>query len=99
MRREQVEIEAPSIGGAGTVIGYGHYGRPVLLFPAEQGRAWDLDPSDPRLMADLARAFGQKATLAGTAAEREKYFNRACALFEQASVLDPKNGHSYGCGR
>ena len=32
MRREQVEIEAPSIGGAGTVIGYGHYGRPVLLF-------------------------------------------------------------------
>ena len=43
MRREQVEIEAPSIGGAGTVIGYGHYGRPVLLFPAEQGRAWDLE--------------------------------------------------------
>src|SRR5207249_4516990 len=25
--------------------------------------AWDLDPSDRRLMADLARAFGQKATL------------------------------------
>jgi esterase/lipase superfamily enzyme len=43
MRREQVEIEAPSIGGAGTVIGYGHYGRPVLLFAAEQGRAWDLE--------------------------------------------------------
>ena len=43
MRREQVEIEAPSIGGAGTVIGYGHWGRPVLLFPAEQGRAWDLE--------------------------------------------------------
>ena len=59
-------------------------------------RAWELDPSDPRLMADLARAFGQKATLTSTAAEREKYFNRACALFEQASVLEPKNGHAYG---
>ena len=43
MRRQQVEIEAPSIGGAGTVIGYGHYGRPVLLFPTEQGHAWDLE--------------------------------------------------------
>lgn len=25
----------------GTVIRYGHYGRPVIAFPSEQGRAWD----------------------------------------------------------
>jgi esterase/lipase superfamily enzyme len=28
-------------GGAGTVVRYGHWGRPVLVFPSEQGRAWD----------------------------------------------------------
>src|SRR4029079_7681960 len=56
-RREQVEIEAPSIGGAGSVIGYGHYGRPVLLFPAEQGRAWDLEGTGMiAAVADLIEA-------------------------------------------
>jgi tetratricopeptide (TPR) repeat protein len=59
-------------------------------------RAEDLDPSNPRLMADLARVLAQEATFAATAAERERYFTRACELFQKASVLDPKNGHSYG---
>ena len=43
MRRDHVELDAPSIGGAGVVIAYGQWGRPVLLFPAERGRAWDLE--------------------------------------------------------
>ena len=43
MRRDHVELDAPSIGGAGTVIAYGHWGRPLLVFPAEQGRAWDVE--------------------------------------------------------
>jgi esterase/lipase superfamily enzyme len=43
MRRDQVQLDAPSIGGAGTMIAYGHWGRPVLVFPAEQGRAWDIE--------------------------------------------------------
>jgi esterase/lipase superfamily enzyme len=43
MRRDHVELDAPSIGGAGTVIAYGHWGLPLLLFPAERGRAWDLE--------------------------------------------------------
>jgi esterase/lipase superfamily enzyme len=37
MRREQVEVDG------GTLIAYGHYGRPVLAFPSEQGRAWDFE--------------------------------------------------------
>jgi esterase/lipase superfamily enzyme len=37
MRREQVEL------GPGTLIAYGHWGRPVLVFPSEQGRAWDFE--------------------------------------------------------
>ncbi len=59
-------------------------------------RASDIDPSNPRLMADLARVVAQEATYAGTTAERERYFNTACKLFEKASVLEPNNGHSYG---
>jgi esterase/lipase superfamily enzyme len=35
------ELYSPAIGAAGSVVAYGHYGRPVLAFPAESGRAWD----------------------------------------------------------
>jgi esterase/lipase superfamily enzyme len=43
MRRDTVELHSPAIGAAGTVIAYGHWGRPVLVFPSEQGRAWDFE--------------------------------------------------------
>ncbi len=59
-------------------------------------RAFELDPSNPRLMADLASVVGQEATHARTAAARERFFTKACELFERASALDPMNGHSYG---
>ena len=36
-----VDLWSPAIGAAGTVIAYGHWGRPVLVFPAEMGRAED----------------------------------------------------------
>jgi esterase/lipase superfamily enzyme len=35
------ELHSPAIGAAGSIVAYGHYGRPVLAFPAEGGRAWD----------------------------------------------------------
>jgi esterase/lipase superfamily enzyme len=37
VRRDHVEL-----GPAG-LVAYGHYGRPVLVFPSEQGRAWDFE--------------------------------------------------------
>lgn len=37
MRREHVSL------GPGQLIAYGHYGRPLLVFPSEQGRAWDFE--------------------------------------------------------
>jgi esterase/lipase superfamily enzyme len=39
--RRRLELEAPGIGGAGTVVAYGHWGRPVLAFPSERGASTD----------------------------------------------------------
>ena len=52
MSREVVELWSDSIGSAGTVIRYGHWGRPLLVFPAEQGRARDFE--DNGMLAAVA---------------------------------------------
>ncbi len=36
-------LDAPSLGGAGRVLVYGHWGVPVLFFPAEGGSASDIE--------------------------------------------------------
>lgn len=43
MRRDQFKLHSPAIGGDGTVIAYGHHGRPLLVFPSEQGAPWDYE--------------------------------------------------------
>jgi esterase/lipase superfamily enzyme len=42
-RRLHADLPAPALGGAGTVIAHGHYGRPFLVFPSERGRPWDFE--------------------------------------------------------
>ena len=41
MKTEHHELYSPAIGTAGTVAVFGHYGRPLLAFPSEAGRAYD----------------------------------------------------------
>jgi esterase/lipase superfamily enzyme len=43
VNRVAAELWSDAIGGAGTVIRYGHYGRPVLVFPTERGHAADFE--------------------------------------------------------
>ena len=43
MERYQVDLPAPGFDRPGTVIRYGHWGRPVVVFPSEAGRAWDYE--------------------------------------------------------
>ena len=43
MERVQVELHAPGLDRTGTVVRYGHFGRPVVVFPSERGRAWDYE--------------------------------------------------------
>lgn len=57
MRRDQVTLPAPAAGGAGTVVVHGHWGRPVLVFPSEQGSAWDFENNGMvGAVADLVEA-------------------------------------------
>ncbi len=47
----------PGLTAPGTLIRYGHYGRPVLVFPSEQGRAWDYENNGMvEAVADLIEA-------------------------------------------
>jgi esterase/lipase superfamily enzyme len=41
MNHEHHELYSPAIGTAGTVAVFGHYGRALLAFPSEGGRAYD----------------------------------------------------------
>ena len=43
MERRHVELWAPGIDAHGVVVAYGSYGRPLLAFPTERGRAWEYE--------------------------------------------------------
>jgi esterase/lipase superfamily enzyme len=43
MRRDSVQLNVPGTDLSPTVIAYGHWGRPVLVFPSEGGSAWDYE--------------------------------------------------------
>src|SRR2546421_3314328 len=65
MRQYSTELWAPALGAAGTVLGYGHYGRPALVFPSEQGRAWDFANNGMvGAVADLIEAGRGQAVIA-----------------------------------
>jgi esterase/lipase superfamily enzyme len=33
-------VDAPELGGAGEIWAYGHFGRPVIAFPSQEGPVW-----------------------------------------------------------
>jgi esterase/lipase superfamily enzyme len=43
MTRRELQLYSPAIGGEGTVLAFGDFGRPVLAFPSEQGPAWQYE--------------------------------------------------------
>jgi len=43
VRREHRSLWSPAVGAEGSVLAYGHYGRPVLAFPSEAGHAYDYE--------------------------------------------------------
>jgi esterase/lipase superfamily enzyme len=56
MRRDHYTVESPEIG-AGGVLAYGHYGRPLLVFPSDGGQCSDFeDRGMVAAVADLIEA-------------------------------------------
>ena len=59
-RRIEVQVLAPSLGGSGTLVVHGHYGRPFLVMASEQGRAVDFESNgmveSVRELLDAGRA-------------------------------------------
>jgi len=43
VNQEATELWSDAIGAPGTLIRYGHLGRAFLVFPSEQGKAWDFE--------------------------------------------------------
>jgi esterase/lipase superfamily enzyme len=43
MNRRDLSLWSPAIGAAGTVLAYGHYGRPLLAFPSQEGPCWQYE--------------------------------------------------------
>jgi esterase/lipase superfamily enzyme len=43
VRRRTFDLWSPAIGAAGSVVAFGHFGRPVLVFPHEMGNAEDFE--------------------------------------------------------
>ncbi|MFN2593757.1 MAG: esterase family protein [Actinomycetota bacterium] len=43
MRRDHISLYSPAIGSEGSLVAYGHYGRPLLVFPSQQGRCTDFE--------------------------------------------------------
>jgi esterase/lipase superfamily enzyme len=82
VRREHVNL------GPATLIAYGHYGRPLLVFPSEQGRAWDFENNGMlAAVADLVEA-GRVKLYCVDSADADTWSNRNEPIEERARRHD-----------
>ena len=84
MSRRVVELWSPALGGTGTVVAHGHWGLPVLAFPAEAGRADQFDETGMvDAVGDLLGAGRIKLYCVDSVDERT-WSNRELPLEERA---------------
>jgi esterase/lipase superfamily enzyme len=78
VRRDHVRL------GPGDLIAYGHYGRPLLVFPSEEGRAWDFENNGMvAAVADLVDD-GRVKLYCVDSADAHSWSNRSLPLEERA---------------
>ena len=84
MTGRRAELYSPAIGGHGSVVAYGHWGRPVLAFPSEGGNAWDLERNGMiGAVAGLIEA-GRVKLYCVDAFDSESWSNRGIPMEERA---------------
>ena len=84
MRRRTADLWSLAIGGEGSVVAYGHWGRPVLVFPAEAGRA---DDFESRGMVDAVAGMvdeGRVKLYCVDSFDAQSWSNRSIPLEERA---------------
>jgi esterase/lipase superfamily enzyme len=84
MNHAHHELHSPAIGTAGTVAVFGHYGRAVLVFPSEAGRAYDWrDNGMLDAIGDLIEA-GRVKVYCVDSFDAASWSNRGLSLEERA---------------
>ncbi|MFC4943704.1 esterase family protein [Pseudonocardia sp. GCM10023141] len=88
MRRRTADLWSPALGRNLSVVAYGHYGRPVLAFPAENGSAVDLESHG--LVDAVADAIdgGQLKLYCVDSIDGQTWSNRSLPLEERARRHD-----------
>ena len=78
------ELYSQAIGASGSVVAYGHYGRAVLAFPSEGGRAYDWqDNGMVAAIGDLLEA-GRVKLYCVSSFDAESWSNQSIPLEERA---------------
>ena len=88
MRREHTELEHPAIGAPGGVIAYGHYGRPLLVLPSEQGRAPDYESNGMVAAVSWLIDAGRVKLYCVDSFDRASWSNEALPLEARARAHD-----------
>jgi esterase/lipase superfamily enzyme len=84
VNKQVAELWSDAVGAPGTVIGYGHWGRPVLVFPSEQGKAYDFENNGMvGAVADLIDA-GRVKLYCVDSYDAESWSNHAVPVEERA---------------
>lgn len=82
--RRDVSLHSPAIGAPGRVLAYGHWGRPLLAFPSEQGSASDWeDRGMLGAVADLLEA-GRVKVYCASSYDSESWHAHGLPLEERA---------------
>src|SRR6185437_14289956 len=80
------ELSSDALGAKARVLRYGHWGRPVLAFPAEQGRACDFEDNGMvGATADLIEA-GRMKLYCVDSYDAASWSNRDLPLEERARI-------------
>jgi esterase/lipase superfamily enzyme len=84
MNPQHHELYSHAIGAAGVVASYGHYGRPLLAFPSEGGRAYDWqDNGMIDAIGDLLEA-GRVKLYCVSSFDSESWSNQSIPLEQRA---------------
>jgi esterase/lipase superfamily enzyme len=77
---------SPAIGAEGRVIAYGHYGRPLLAFPSQEGPAWQYEERGMiEAVADLIEA-GRVKVYAVDSFDSGSWYRHDVPLEERAQL-------------